>query len=1284
MNQYLNKFIITTIVAIFLLFASTSYSDAVKPRVDGSYMNDLRLVRKTPHLEFAKPNASGVTRALFVAPQRLACREVAELLQRLDLKADVVATVNDKQLGVDKKNFYLGTVKGWLKTEKEAELEQKLKKTHDVIVLGHFSLKALPKEMQREILRQVEEQGKGLLIVFDNPLPSGFMNRLIKKPLNTDREWIYRAVPLNYLYQSRPLMKSPPSDKQLRLYQLGKGRVVLLQQPMISVLDKASGGTNSLTPVVEYDQRSPTIYQHLLSLPARALLWCANRVSKTRFKLPEKTVTRNGNEPLQFVVQADHNFKGKVKMVLTDQYGNLIHQAEENTMFKTGHKSMRFQLPHLWHGIFYANLWLKDENNKTFDWGAVPVRAGKRRISLTHVFPKGRRVLKPGDPISSSVRLVNPSSLKNGETVELLLKDNYERVIRKMKGKVDGEKIRFETRVPARSSTIWLEFVVMRDGKLIDSQRNPAWRFRVEKNYKARFFSTLWGCTNSGILAYWDYKAYADIGFTTIINNGRRNIIPAYLDWDLIKFSYPLVPWNPQNKKYIKRWKENGTKSFPYEAWMHADDRRNYLESWSTVCLRDIQQGNLVRCYSFGDEIKLGGRNIGFNDWWLPAFHEYLKKVYGNSIANLNRSWHSSYSSFNDVRPKKSEDVISMVQWMEKKKVANDGSFTKPQNSPKQVRTYAPYLDHRRFVEKEFPEMITATRAALHKYNPNAGIGFEGAGSQEAYYGLDMAEIARNSDMLVPYYNRSSLELIRSFKPRKTTLGCWSVNYISHRLSPGMIITGLWDPLFSGANSLWVFTDTGSEGGLNLDLSWASHFPVEDIRKLNSGLGEWMAHAEIVDDPVAVHYSMTNSELHTLEYPWGYSININQAWIYLLNDMGYNVRYVDSKLIEAGELIKGGYRVLVLPNSLSLSQKETNEIKNFVRQGGLVVADLRPGVMNEHGLYLKNGQLDKLFGIRRTSTERKTRLQKIVVTAMVKTFPNRKRKVKNTSVKLNLSVTDVDPTVSPLVGTVYSRLKNRLPIVCQRCVGKGEATLLNFNIYPYYKANHDSRFGKKAKKRGYGLQKLMQAVLAKAGLKPKFPITPNYQSQDMGIRRVLFQSGNTKLLAVMRNLSSQAVLDALGQAKTSNLRPKSAKKKLQVNVDLNGTYYVYDVLKGMFLGKRSSIDIFLPHANPRLFALLNEPALKPEIILAPASVLKRGGQVIIKIKLGAARQGALVTIVEPDGMVRRWSKRITITDNKGLSEVNIPLAFNERVGQYRITVQNILTGMRNEIPFELK
>ena len=605
-------------------------------------------------------------------------------------------------------------------------------------------------------------------------------------------------------------------------------------------------------------------------------------------------------------------------------------------------------------------------------------------------------------------------------------------------------------------------------------------------------------------------------------------------------------------------------------------------------------------------------------------------------------------------------------------------------NTQKQLKTYAPYLDHRRFVETKFPEMIKATRDALQKQNPNATIGFEGAGNQEAYYGLDLAQIARTSDMLVPYYNRSSLEIIRSLKSPNAILGCWSVNYISHRLSPGMVITGLWDPLFSGANSLWIFTDTGSEGGLNLDLSWAPHFPVADIRKLNSGLGEWLAHAKIIDDPVAVHYSMANSELHTLEYPWGYSVNIHQSWVYLLNDMGYNVRYLDPKLIESGELIKGKYRVLVLPNTLSISSREAKEIERFVHKGGLVVADLRPGVIDEHGLHLQKGQLDKLFGVKRTSTERQTRLQKIVGSVMVKNFSNQNREVNKILVKLDLSVTDVDTSVYPETGTVYSKLADGCPIVFQRPAGEGEAILLNFNVYPYYNANHDSRLHKELNKHGYGLRKLMKVIFANAGLTPKFSIKPNYQTQDMGVRRVLFQSENVKLLGVMRNMYSQAVLNALGQSTTSNLSKKSKEKKYQVNVALDRTYYVYDVLKGEFLGRLRSIKIFLPHAKPYLFALLDERAVTPKIMIMPASILKRGGELIVKIELGTGSHGALVKVVEPNGMVCRWSQRIAITNKDGGCKVKIPFSLSEKTGCYKIIVQNILTGMSNEISFELK
>jgi hypothetical protein len=55
--------------------------------------------------------------------------------------------------------------------------------------------------------------------------------------------------------------------------------------------------------------------------------------------------------------------------------------------------------------------------------------------------------------------------------------------------------------------------------------------------------------------------------------------------------------------------------------------------------------------------------------------------------------------------------------------------------------------------------------------------------------------------------------------------------------------------------------------------------------------------------------------------------------------------------------VNGGYRILILPHSSSLSEKEARAITNFVRQGGLLIVDGEAGTYDEHSRKLPQSSL---------------------------------------------------------------------------------------------------------------------------------------------------------------------------------------------------------------------------------------------------------------------------------------------------------------------------------------
>jgi hypothetical protein len=90
-------------------------------------------------------------------------------------------------------------------------------------------------------------------------------------------------------------------------------------------------------------------------------------------------------------------------------------------------------------------------------------------------------------------------------------------------------------------------------------------------------------------------------------------------------------------------------------------------------------------------------------------------------------------------------------------------------------------------------------------------------------------------------------------------------------------------------------------------------------------------------------------------------MRLRESWCRLIEDTGLQYNFVSYGQVEQNELLRGGYRVLILPRSSALSGTEAKAIHEFVAQGGVVIADGEPGIFDEHDRRLPQSQLADLF-----------------------------------------------------------------------------------------------------------------------------------------------------------------------------------------------------------------------------------------------------------------------------------------------------------------------------------
>ena len=258
-------------------------------------------------------------------------------------------------------------------------------------------------------------------------------------------------------------------------------------------------------------------------------------------------------------------------------------------------------------------------------------------------------------------------------------------------------------------------------------------------------------------------------------------------------------------------------------------------------------------------------------------------------------------------------------------------------------------------------------RRAAHEVDPRTPVGIEGTQMPHAFGGYDLWRLAQALDWVEPYDIGNNIEMLRSFAPRLpfvTTAfarGQWEKHRIWYELLHGARGNIIWDEKFEMA------PDGGKPGPRGDEV--APYY-----NEVRNGIGALLIQSERQSDPVAIHYSQPSLRVEWMlaqrekgdawvkrssskERLDSEFLRLRESYCKLVEDLGLQYRFVSYAQVEDGELLRRGYRVLVLPRSTALSAAEAREIKAFVAQGGAVIADGEPGRFDEHGRKLTEPSL---------------------------------------------------------------------------------------------------------------------------------------------------------------------------------------------------------------------------------------------------------------------------------------------------------------------------------------
>ena len=918
----------------------------------------------TPHVEWATPSHAGKIKVLVLAPY-WSQRETIELAQRLSVDFEVwmptdfhiaAGTAGDPAFA-----FYLPPAELVHRLLKNA-----LKKNYDVIIVGKLVWSMIPPKQRFEILKKVAN-GTGFIYV-NPPADDKELELVLKRRgVKEGADFITENLPLSVL----PAFKDKNLDELVSTCTFGKGRAVSFNYqeepysikgpgrapawPCLTPLwDKTFSLLNEYAPIEDLPEMEFVPYEYYQALVAKAVIWAAKKegaVSIKSISLDEDIAWPASDK--QALIEVKGLPSGAaLKAVVRDRY---VYDRVYDLGQRDADEYTAFLLPDVPAGEYFFDVWVKDrKGKKTYTWAS-------RYFTVKADFAFGdvslnKEMYNPGEPLEGAVTL--PRLPKENEKIILSLSDNYNRLIASKDLRPENTDMSFAFE-PFEVLTIMhhIEARLLRDGKEVAiSKLDFPIRARLRWD---DFNEVVWSQGQNNFLTHLMLRKLAaddeadsiDIGWRG--SNDARNIAVANLShtpyvarYGCFSYKDNIVPENtahgkqygcmsrPSTIEAVNKWGETQSKIYgPYApfVWTHGDET-NYAHSNPDIC---------------------------WSETCLAVFRNFLKEIYPN-IDELNRQWKTSYKSFDEAMPLTFKDA-------------------------KKTKNYAPWLTHRLSSDRVFAEFYRRSGQALAKNDPDGrGAGFDGGcGLERPNSGADWWVLSKNLDLLQAYGGRpgGQMEIFRSFAKPEQVRGVWYGTYgLTWTVGPNTVPFCHffpWYSIFNDLNTTWFWTmgHPGPLSGYAPDMTSMPFFEArtQSLGKIKAGIGKLLLQSERQNDRIAIHFSESSRIAASLyaakEGRWGsdYSaalLSFNKA----LEDCGLQYDFVSYEEVENGALMEEKYRIFIMLQSRAVSEEEAEAIREFVKNGGVVIADIIPAILNEKGTIQEKGLLADLFPTNKKGT----------------------------------------------------------------------------------------------------------------------------------------------------------------------------------------------------------------------------------------------------------------------------------------------------------------------------
>jgi hypothetical protein len=615
--------------------------------------------------------------------------------------------------------------------------------------------------------------------------------------------------------------------------------------------------------------------------------------------------------------------------------------------------------------------------------------------------------------------------------------------------------------------------------------------------------------------------------------------------------------------------------------------------------------------------------DLCFSEHTLTAFRKWLTGQYGTLDA-LNGQWGTSFGGWDEVVP--------------------DDTFGAQERG-----NYSSWADHRTFMEISYAENYAYVREQVREVDDDGLVMMTGTQRTVPHNGYDYYLIDQAIDHTQPYGEPARHKAFMRAGGKIT--GCTGYGVWGPKLD-----YELWSRLFAGHTAgsaiFWQFSTIDPDyrlcksgrdmvnifgelrhGGIAKLISSGESTPSEVVLlwSMQSVHGTWIQDGKIVEHDGAPSEMFERWEANY------------ESWRWLLEDLGIPYRVISYQMLEDGWLDGSGAKILVLPNSIAVSDKGTGLVSSFVREGGVLIGDAQPAQMDGHCRWRDGGALDSLFSI--VSSPGPLAVNGSVI--------ERDRGWGLESADRNIS------------GVAAERLdlSAGLPLVYRNSFGKGWAYYLNSFMSGYGRLRVERRGGEVRKSAG--------RLLRDAGYEPHFRVRPASGTDLRAVKMTTYNLGEGSLIGLIKDYRMQ-------------------EPPLDIEVHLPREGYHYDVRNGRYMGRGKTIRAAITTGEIKLLASL--PYQVTDISVALPRKVKRGGKVecCFNVNVTAAysdtssveppEAGPHVFVVEvygPDGEKLKHYGGNVQTD-AGTGKKIFHLAFNDNSGAWRVRVRDVASGVFNE------